>query len=490
MAPSALCCLLLVLQSAPQDPTPEGPPPAAKIAAPADPAKTDPAQADPAPSEPAAADPTEVATLKRLEQGKDLDVPACVALTRSNNPAVAARATWLLGRSHLDGVQAALRELATGAPAAETRAQAMAALLRAGHRGALDTALAGLDDSEVRVRTSAAQLLGRIADPRSATGLLAFLSRPRSPGAATEPNTPASDAVAALLALHDLGRPEHLLPAASAVSTSGQPSLGQALVYLFQDLSPKLPPSDEAKVLVATLDHSEVLLRKYALSRLAVLADPTTTAALERCLAGVGPGLRPLAETALQAARRHAANTDLAAAAGPWQQIQARWQALPQRSQMLAGSLAGLCTLAGLATWFAWRRKRAAAAAAATGDELSDLVQPSAEHLAELEAEAEAALAAAEALPEDEALPQDEALPEDAALPQDCEVPPIEGEDLAGEPPMATEDELGTEATAELATYTEDDAAENGTEAELEEPAMAWSNSPDAEDEQPEPPRR
>jgi hypothetical protein len=465
MAPSALCCLLLTLQTAPQDPTT---PPQAPATA-------------PAAAEPSTADPTEVATLQRLELGKVLDVPACAALARSSNAAVAARATWLLGRANLDPTQPLLRELATSAPAADTRTQAMAALLRAGHRGSLDAALAGLDDSDVRVRTSAAQLLGRIPEPRSATGLLAFLARPGSPAAGAERNAPAGDAVAALLALHDLGWPEHLLPAASAVATSGQPHLGQALAYLFQDLTPKLPKAEEAKTLVAVLDHSEVLLRKYALSRLAVLGDPTTTAALERCLAGVGPALRPLAEAALAAARRHSADAAAATEPGPWQRLQARWQALPERSQFLAMGLLGTCAAALAATLFVGRRKRAAAVAADAGETMAELVQPSSEHLAELEAEAEAALAEAETLADG-----DGEAPAEGVLPAEAPADEL-AEELAADDSAAQFD-ADTDATVDFAAEADGNLAE--TEAATDEPALAWSSEPAADDELQEPPRR
>lgn len=346
------------------------------------------------------ADPLEVATLQRLEQGKALDFAACDALTRSANAAVAARATWLLGRAvpPTTAAHSRLCELATAAVAPEVRVQAMAALLRAGQRDSLDAALAGLDDPDPRVRTCAAQLLGRIAEPRGAAGLLAFLAKPAPVADAASRGTPATDAVAALLALHDLGLPEHLLPAAAAVAGSGHQHLGHALAYLFQDLTPKLAPAEEAKTLAATLAHPEPLLRKFALTRLAALADPHTAPALERCLATEGPALRPLAEAALAAAQRRQPGGQTSAMSDAFLQLRSRWQQLPERSQWATLGLLGLFGVAGIAAFVTLLGRRARRAAI-DQDALAALTQPSTEHLEHLaaEAEAEAAQLAADA---------------------------------------------------------------------------------------------
>lgn len=328
--------------------------------------------------------------------------PAILAqLTSSPTEKVAARAAFLLGRLKDEKAITALGEVVTGSPHASARLQAIAALLRHAHVGSVAPAIRALEDGNREVRTIAAQLLGKLRRPAATDPLLALLER--EPGAATpKPAAPtkATDVQATLLALNDLGAQDHLLRAANAIQRHATAGVGEALAFYFQTQSPKLDRANEVTLLVAVLDHREALLRRYALGRLATLAEPTTASALEGRLATESPELRPLVEVALAAARP---NTTPPAQEGVQRIVETAkslakkakqsWDDLPEDWRIIAAATPVALLLLMFVVGRIRRRGAAKAQAAAT----MALVAPSEEHLQELAAEAEAIEAAADA---------------------------------------------------------------------------------------------
>ena len=380
------------------------------------PAKSTPAVTTAAATTAPAAD---LETLQQLERnGKKANLAAAATLAASNDPAVASRATWLLSQIEDPNQPEALHEVATKAPQAEARLQAMAALLRQGQVRSVATATTGLDDVDRRVRAVAAQVLGKLRRPTSVAPLLALLDRraPEDHGTA-----PAIDVQAAILALHDLGAKDQLLAAATAVQNGKVAGCGQALAFSFQNLSPQLAPKDELALLLAVLDHREPLLRRYALGRLGELGDATAASALERRLGGEGAELRPLVEVALARVRKQAHGAEVhateTAAAGPLQAVQQRWAALTPPQQFILVGFGCLFVLAvGLVVIM--MRRRSASVMSGTDASITDLVAPSDEYVAELAAEAEQIAAEADQVSADaETIELDETHSGDTLLP-------------------------------------------------------------------------
>ncbi len=361
-------CLLPLLS--PQEPAANGSPvtPAAAVAAPAP-------------------DPDVLALLAAERLGANADVTVLATLASSKNETVAARAAWLLGRTKDQQTEALCGEVATKSPHAEARLQAMYALRNHGDTSAVTAGLQGLLDSDRRVRTIAAQLLGRLRRPTAVEPLLALLDRSRTdrPGSAT-------DLQAALLALHDLGAAEHLLRAATAIHDGKATGTGEALAFCFQDLSPQLERKQEITTLLAVLDHKEPLLRRFAIGRLAELGDPTTAPALQARL-NQETELRPLVEVALVQLRgdeQEPSTDELERALTNVRHLAARaatrWAALTEMERWIGGTVPVALLVLLLVTIRMRRRHAAAAAAAAT----AALVAPSDEYLEEMNAEAEA----------------------------------------------------------------------------------------------------
>jgi len=358
------------------------------------------------------AEPADVAALAAAERaGADADVAVLAACTASPNAAVANRAAWLLARCLVPAATSPLQEVARASPHADARLLAMQALVRIGAPASVAVGCAALADQDRRVRTVAAQLLGRLRAPAGAPALLALLDRSsRLPAE----DGPATDAAAALLALCDLADPANLLPAATTVHAGQQRGLGQALAFGFQTLSPKLDRPAEVTLLVAVLDHREALLRRYAITRLGELADPVSALALERRLASEGDELRPLVEVALARTRRqqHGRSDDGATLLAS---LREAWNGLSETQRLAAGVSGGvlLLLLACAAIAVALRRR---AAAQYDSEAATELVAPSDEYLAELErqarelAEDPTADAAADAEPEQ---PPDQEAPAD-----------------------------------------------------------------------------
>ncbi|MBK8101101.1 MAG: HEAT repeat domain-containing protein [Planctomycetes bacterium] len=305
------------------------------------------------------ADPTDVAVLQAAEAaGKKLDAEGVARLLHADSPEVAARAAWLLGRHKVEPAVGALCDALGTRAEVDVRLQAMAALVAIGAPAARAAALDALDDSSRDVRALAARYLTRHRSTQTADALLGMLSQFGREQTDIKP----VDLVAALLALHDFGDPAALLPAATAVAIE-HAATGQALAFLFQQLSPKLAPKDEATTLVAVLDHADATLRRYAIQRLGELRDATTATALERRLATEGPGLQPLVKVSLAQIRGGIETDDgdllerarkNGAAIG--ELVTTRWQKLEPTAQWTILGLGGVAVVGLFLLLFARRR--------------------------------------------------------------------------------------------------------------------------------------
>lgn len=316
-----------------------------------------------------ATDTTAAATsLHRAEKAGPSDETTQVVarLVHDADPAIAARAAWLLGEwKSVHGIDALARALATS-PDADLRLQCAAALDRIHNRVATEALTRGLHDADISVRAFAAQSLARRKAEGASQQLLALLERQ----GATEPKAPHKDVTAALIALADLGDTSAMLPAAAAVRFGSDES-GPALAFLFQELSPKLPPAVEATTLVAALDHCEPLLRRYAIQRLGELRDPTTVRALEGRLATEDPALQPLVRVSLaQASREKVENgADLALRAknnalAIGRMVERRWNAMETGTRL--STAATVCVVSFGLLMILVARRRAQRAEAAT----------------------------------------------------------------------------------------------------------------------------
>lgn len=389
-----LCLLSLV---SPQEPAPVAAPPAPSVTIPAATTTTPttplvlPTQ-EPAPTtQPPGAGDDERMQLQAAEQaGAKADPQVLGQLTSSPNEKVASRASWLLGRLSGEKVVAVMNKVMSESPHAAARLQTMNALLRHASLASVPTAIAALEDTDIGVRTLAAQLLGKLRRPAALDPLLAVLERRT---ANTADGVKATDVQATLLALNDLGAGDHLLRIATALHERPAAGTGEALSYTFQNLSPKLDRKQEVSVLVAVLGHREPLLRRYAIGRLGTLAEPTTAAALEGRLGTEGAELRPLVEVALSQVRRDrttepnegwlkVVETGKALVA----KAKTRWDGLSEQGRWIVGSTPVALLLMLVVVGRMRRRRTAQASAAAT----MALVAPSEEHLQDLAAEAEA----------------------------------------------------------------------------------------------------
>lgn len=375
-------CLLFVLT--PQEPAPATPSPVTT------PAATTPAAAD------------EAATLAALEKAGDKADPAELArLANGADAAIATRAAWVLAKGKNKAALTPLHGVATESPHADARVHAMQAIARFQDVASTACAITALQDEDRRVRTFAAQLLGKLKRPTAVEPLLALIDESRTKCA----KGPATDLQAALLALHDLGAAAQLLRAATALHDSQAEGTGEALAFCCQDLVPTLPKAEQLTFLMAILGHREPLVRRHAIGRLAELGDPATAKALEGRLATEGDELRPLVQLALAQIRKEKLTppSDEVARATQnlqsiWHSARGSWERLDTTQQVLVGSV-GVALLLTVVVLLRHRRRRAASEAA---DALVALVQPSDEFVAQAAAEAEELAAAAEAVADEE----------------------------------------------------------------------------------------
>ena len=271
----AFCLLPLLAPQAPTPPTTQAELPAAVAAAPTD--------------------PLALAALRTAEaDDNQADPDALVLLANASDGPIAARAAWLLGRGKQPARLPFLQRVVAESPHAAARLQALHALLQLCEVGSTTTAVQALGDPDRAVRTLAAQLLGALKRPTAREPLLALLQAQQQ----SEPG-PATDVQAALLALHDLDASDLLLRAATSVHHGNAQGCASALVYCLQQMAPKLDRQQQLLLALGMLDHRETLVRRFAITSLAELADRSTIKAVEGRLAAEGPELRPLLEVAL-----------------------------------------------------------------------------------------------------------------------------------------------------------------------------------------------
>jgi HEAT repeat protein len=298
------------------------------------------------------------------------------ALVQHADEAIAARATWLLGEWKSKEAIPALGQILSQHKSADLRLQAAASLDRIRDDDSSNALLDACNDADISVRAFAIQSLARrkaVGTERQAIALLE-----RRAGAKTDDGS--KDIVAALLAICDLGCADHILPAAAAVRFSTKET-SEALVFLFQELSPKMEPQIEATALVATLDHNDPLLRRYAIQRLGELRDPATARALEGKLATEDPALQPLLRVSLAQVRRDKVETsaDLALRAKSnaiaiGRLVERQWSSMDNGTRLSASAGAAVVSFGVLLILIARRRTRRVEAAR----EALALVSPSA----------------------------------------------------------------------------------------------------------------
>jgi len=228
-------------------------------------------------------------------KGAEADPKVLLALTTGEDAAIAERAAWLLGHTDNKEHKARLPEVLKTSPHANARVLAMQTIRQLADVTGTPLALHALNDEDRRVRTLAAQLLGRLKRPATIEPLLGLIHT----SSMTDGNEPATDVQAAILALADIGATEHLLRMATTVNDGKATGAGESLAYAFQTLSPKLEGDEEATILMAVLDHKETLVRRYAITRLTERNDHGALAALEGRLGSEGDELRPLIEVAI-----------------------------------------------------------------------------------------------------------------------------------------------------------------------------------------------
>ena len=396
-------CLLSLISA--QEPNTTGNATAAQPAVPSPPAATAPAatasaatQGDPpaeqanspdqTPHRPDAQDPQDPRKVLRAleEAGGVADATALTELTMGTNAEVAARAAWLLGNSDNSIHRAALAEIVTSSPHAEARLQALQAIRVAADVTSTQLAIEALDDSDRRVRTVAVQLLGKLRRPTSIEPLIELIGT----SSKLDSSEPATDVQAALLTLTDLGASQHLLRMSTAVNDGQAVGTGEALTYAFQTLSPKLETKDETTVLVAVLEHSETMLRRYAITRLTELDSKSALTALEGRLGSESNELRPLIEVAIAQIRHDGKappkdNVERATsnAKALWARSVTWWNSLVPTQQALVGSAPIVLIL------LLWMVRRTARRRSHDEDALNvaAMVQPSDEYLDEQDEE-------------------------------------------------------------------------------------------------------
>jgi len=229
--------------------------------------------------------------IKMLDSARErTDVAMVRSFLKHENPDVQARALHYLGDlKDRDSVPQIARLLEESQNLRVRRRAARALALVHDQRG-MKSMIGALADTDAQVRLFAATgLIGRKSD-QAQTGLLEMID--------AFTGDEHGDRTQAVLALHDMGDPSCLRNL--AVSSSGNSRFQQALVYCFQDLSPKLSEADETQVLITALESPNSALRAYSIQRLAAAGRVDAVASLKARLHDESAELRPLLERAIQ----------------------------------------------------------------------------------------------------------------------------------------------------------------------------------------------
>lgn len=414
--------------------TPANEPPSAPATDAATPRAAAQASVPPAAIAPAAPSQDPATVVAKAEQaGDQFDGDALVMVTHGDDEPLANRAVAVLAKAKKGAGSPFLQQIVANAKHATTRALAMRALARTPEVGITSTAIEALGDSDRRVRAFAAETLGKLRRPAAIEPLLAVLDRTRTdatPGIAT-------DVQAALLALHDLGATDKLLRAATAVHDGKAEGAGEALAFFLQERSHDLPRADELTLLLAVLGHRELLVRRFAIGRLAELGERSAVGALEKRLAVENDQLRPMVEATLLQLRHDPVQQptdDLALAKENARKLLHKattwWNAAsPTEQGVAAGSPVALLLVA----WLLGRRRRQKAAAAEAAA-MAAMVAPSEEYAEQVAAEAAELVAAAEEVAQQDAATEEQAAGDetfaeavDGEAAQDTEAPARSG---------------------------------------------------------------
>jgi len=418
-----LCLTSLLSPQAPGLPPTATEPPVASAPSAQEPAPTPPAQATEPTTPTTTTEPTSTTatpTSPEAAPAQNGEGEQLVQRTLGEDPMDAMAAVAELAKAKKGAANLFLQRVVAESRHADARTAAMQALLRSADVGVTSTAIGALEDADRRVRTLAAQTLGKLRRPTAVEPLLQLLDRTRKQAdPATTDTATATDVQATLLALHDLGAADKLLRAATAVHDGHANGAGEALAYCLQELSRQLPRAEEQTLLMAVLDHREPLVRRFAIGRLAELDATSAIRALEGRLAKETDALRPLVEAALVQLRRDSMQqpTDELARARQnatllWHKAKAWWRAAtPTEQGIAAGTPVFL-----LVVFVLLRRRRARAAAAAEAAAMTALVAPSEEYAEQVAAEAAELVAAAEEVALQEEAAHDEAAAGDEAV--------------------------------------------------------------------------
>lgn len=320
---------------------------------------------DPTPS----SAPRPTAVLAAQEELGDAAEPAVLAqLAQGDDAAIAARAAWALGRTKGADSLEALHAVAKDSSHAEARLQAMHALAGRAQPDSQGIAVAGMLDSDARVRAEAARLAGATKLTAAAQPLVAMVGNAAKQGtAATAPDVPA-----ALLALCDLRAADSVLAAAKALDGARLGSAGPALHYLCQELVPTLPRPAQLTTLQTLVAHSEPDVRRFAMTQLASLRDVTALPWVEARIAIEQGDLQTLAQQACAVIGALPPSDD------PFVQGERNARAIAWRAAswwrhsddtqkaLVVGVPAALLTLAFVGAVLGRRRRAAAAVAGAT----------------------------------------------------------------------------------------------------------------------------
>lgn len=327
---------------------------------------TDPADVAIATEQPDADPERDARSLAVLEErGERADTESIVSLTASTNASVAARATWLLGELRRKDAIAPLQDLTLHHAVVDVRRQAVHSLYRLGDPGSVPTCIAALDDADEQVRTMAAATLGRLRNKQALEPLMDFLATHTQDGGPDEGS--GRDVTQALLSLRDLNSPDCLRGTAAATGKLDKAG-GEALAYLFQELSPQLG-EDEAATLIGTLEHPCSLLRRYSIQRLGEIGDQSAATALEKRIAIESAELQDLVTVSIQAIRGDTTTPDnpllevREKTLDLWDRAVARWKGLNDNQRYVAMGGAGAVVLIIIGLVFVLRRRRHAQAA-------------------------------------------------------------------------------------------------------------------------------
>lgn len=384
--------------------------------------------------------------LRVAEQaGASADGELLLTLTRCAHADVAARAAWLLGQTANAAHLSHLPAVVSSSPHPEARLQALHAIRTQADVTSTALTIAALDDEDRRVRTVAAQLLGELHRPAAIEPLLKLVNK----SSKLKSNDPATDIQAALLALTDLGASQELLRMSTAIDDGNAVGVAESLTYAFQTLSPKTGVKAETTALVAILNHKELMLRRYAITRLTELKSTIAIAALESRLAQEGEQLKPLLEVSIAKIREAGIaptsgffNTAEAKSKALWARTTAWWNSLASAQRIVLGAVSFALIL------LAWLIRRAVLLRSREDDALATvaLVQPSDHYLDEQDDE----------LYEDEQYEEDEQYDpmeiEDESLEHDADEEPQIDYDTSGWEDQ-NEDNMLSNATPENETF-------------------------------------